>query len=80
MATDYVADLMHPEQVAVICNCAPGFILKSARNGTLCARRIGRVWRFVPGEVALWQKKKWAARACQMNGNPQKTNSISTDE
>ena len=77
---DYFADLMLPEEVAKICNCAPDFIMKAARNGILPARRIGRASRFVPGEVALWQRRTWSARTARMNEESTKTTPFSSDE
>lgn len=77
---DYSVDLMRPDQVSTICNCAPDFILKAARKGTLPARRIGRATRFVPGEVALWQQSKWSSRKTQVNGKSRKTSTSSADE
>ena len=77
---DYAVDLMRPDQVAAICNCAPEFILKAARKGTLPARRIGQATRFVPGEVALWQQRAWTARASRMNGKFPNNGPVLTDE
>lgn len=79
-ADEYFADLMRLDQVATICTCAPDFILKAARKGTLPARRIGRAWRFVPGEVSRWQQESWAARTRRMNGIPRKTGPSPPDE
>lgn len=77
---DYFSDLMHPDQVAAICNCKPSFILKAARNGTFPARWIGRAIRFVPSEVALWQRQSWSARVRKMNRLSKKTTPFSSDE
>jgi len=77
---DYSLDLMRPDQVAAICNCAPDFVMKAARNSTLPARRIGRAVRFVPGEVALWQSIKWAVRTRRVNGRLKKNSSVLKDE
>ena len=77
---DYSLDLMRPDQVAAICNCAPDFIMKAARNSTLPARRIGRAVRFVPGEVALWQRRQWAVRTRRVNGKLKKNSSVLKDE
>lgn len=73
MAAEYLADLMHPDQVAAVCHCTPGFIATSVRSGALPVRRIGRASRFVPAEVALWQKRAWASRTRRMNGKSRKT-------
>lgn len=77
---DYTADLMRPDQVAAICSCGPDAISKAARKGALPARRIGRATRFVPGEVALWQQKKWSSRKPRMNGKSRKTRPSRPDE
>lgn len=80
MADEYFADLMRPDQVATTCTCAPDFIFNAARKGTLPARRVGRAWRFVPGEVARWQQESWAARTREMNGISRKTGPSPPDE
>ena len=79
-AAEYFSDLMRPAQVATVLNCAPDFILKAARKGVLPARRVGRSWRFVPGEVGRWQQQSWASRPGQMNGISRKIASSPSGE
>ncbi len=80
MVAEYFADLMHPDQVASVCNCTPGYIASSVRKGALPVRRIGRASRFVPAEVALWQNRAWASRTRRMNGISRKTSLSPPDE
>lgn len=79
-AGEYYTDLMRPDQVAATCACAPQSILNAAKNGTLPARRIGRAWRFVPGEVERWQRETWVARTRQVNAKSHKTGPPPPDE
>lgn len=80
MMAAYGMDLMTERQVATVCDCSPGKILEEARKGRLKARRVGRAWRFVGEEVALWQQNRWTRRARKVNGKSAKTNEKVTDE
>ncbi len=80
LAEAYTDDLMNPKQVASVCDCGPEFIFKAAKMGLLPARRIGRATRFVPDEVALWQKQRWNVRKPRMNEEPRKTPPFKPDE
>ncbi len=80
MLAAYTADLMHPQEVASVCICSASYIESLARAGYLAGRRIGRAWRFVPAEVALWQQNKFAARAGRMNAKSRKTTPFTSDE
>lgn len=80
MSADYLHDLMTDDMVAAVCACAATTILDAARSGRLPARRVGRVWRFVPQEVARWQQARWTRRGAPMNANPRKTGPSPPDE
>ncbi|WP_394155963.1 hypothetical protein [Loktanella salsilacus] len=80
MVAAYTVDLMHPLEVASVCICSASYIESLARVGHLAGRRIGRAWRFVPAEVALWQQNKFAVRAGRMNAKPRKTTPFTSDE
>ncbi len=80
LAADYMVDLMHPDEVAIVCKCTAAYIEQTAKAGKLPCRQIGRVQRFVPAEVARWQQDRWTARVRRMNAKPKKTKPVSPNE
>ena len=80
MTAAYAVDLMRPDEVAAVCKSTADYILQAARAGKLPCRKVGRVRRFVPAEVARWQQDRWTARVRRMNAKPHKTKPVAPDE
>lgn len=68
----YRHDLLTPEQVAPLSPWKPETIVSHARRGHLVHRKIGRVYRFVPAEVAAWLAH-WRAGTGQHRRVPAKS-------
>ncbi len=61
LKAEYRKDLLTATQIGAYCGCSEAKVLNEAKAGRLMVRRIGRVARFVPAEVRLWQQTHWQA-------------------
>ena len=48
--------LLTVEEVAALLGVHPQTVYDMARSGAIKARKIGRVWRFLPSDVSAYQR------------------------